>query len=260
MTEFDSPVAKVLAVLADVARNGTTAASAVAERLRLPVSTVHRIASELERLGYLQRAPGTRDWMVAAPTIDIAVDTLTASAALAKPQAILRETSEQLGEMCTLGVRRADEVVYVASVEPQKNLALSFRAGRRAPLHCTSSGRLFLAREDDATIADYLASITLTAYTPMTVTDPHRLAKIIRRIREQGYAVTSQEYVLHIAGAAVPIVGADGTMYGTLGVTAPEVRTGSAKLRTLVPALKAAALRLARCFGEQPPERLAKSA
>jgi len=260
MNAFDSPVAKVLAVLAEVAKTGVAAVSSLSERLQLPVSTVHRIATELERLGYLRRVPGTRDWTVAAPTIELAVDALAASASLAKPQAILREVSEQLGEMCTFGVRRADEVVYVASAEPLQDLTLSFRAGRHGPLHCTSSGRLFLAQHDDAELAAYLAGVELKAYTTLTITDPYRLAKIVRRVREQGYAVTSQEYVMYVAGAAVPVCGPDGTMYGTLGVSAPEVRTGPTKLRALVPALKKAAIRLASCFADQAPDRAARSA
>lgn len=260
MYAYDSPAAKVLAVLTEVAKGGVAAASTLADRLGLPVSTVHRIGMELERLGYLQRVPGTRDWTVAAPTIDMAVDVLAASAGLAKPQAILREISEQLGEMCTFGVRRADEVVYIASAEPQQELTLSFRAGRHGPLHCTSSGRLILAQYDDGALDDYLRSVELKAYTSLTVTDPFRLAKIVRRAREQGYAITSQEYVMHIAGAAVPVLGPDGAMFGTLGVSAPDVRCGPTKLRAMIPALKAAAFRLAGCFADQSPQQLARSA
>lgn len=260
MTVFDSPVAKVLAVLADVARAREAAANSIAERLQLPVSTVHRIATELERLGYLQRVPGTRSWTTAPRTIGIAVDVLEASLQLARPQAILREITDRLGEMCTFGIRRGDEVVYLASAEPQQEVTLSFRAGRTGPLHCTSSGRLFLARYDDDELAAYLEGTTLRSYTPFTVTDPRRLVQIVRQVREQGYAVTSQEYVLHIAGAAVPVIGADSVLYGSLGISAPEIRTGPERLASFIPELQEEARRLAKCFAPRPPLRLARSA
>ena len=253
MTVFDSPVAKVLAVLSEVARTREAAASAIAERLQMPVSTVHRIASELERLGYLQRVPAGRSWTVAPSTIGFAVDVLEASSQLAKPQAILREVSAELGEMCTFGVRRSDEVVYLASAEPpQQELSLSFRAGRSGPLHCTSSGRLFLARYDDGELEAYLTGLALKAYTPFTVTDHRRLQEIVRRVREDGFAVTSQEYVLHIAGVAVPIESPDGALYGSLGISAPEMRTGAERLAAMVPQLRDAASRLAECFAVRP--------
>ncbi|MGE0715014.1 MAG: IclR family transcriptional regulator [Alphaproteobacteria bacterium] len=260
MPEFDSPAAKVLAVMAEVARTREASVSGLALALRMPASTVHRIASELERLGYLQRVPGLRSWTVAAPAIELAADVLEAGSWLAKPQAILREISEQVGEMCTFGIRGVDEVVYVASAEPRQELALYFRAGRTGPLHCTSSGRLFLARFDDAELQRYLSGLELKAYTPSTVTDPARLLRIVRRVREQGYAVTNNEYVPHISGAAVPVVGPGDTMYGTLGVTAPEVRTGPQRLKALVPQLKAAATRLAACYRPRPDIALARSA
>jgi IclR family transcriptional regulator, acetate operon repressor len=243
-----SPTSKVLGVLGTVARLQQASVSAIAEELGLTLPTAHRICAEIERVGLLQRVPGTRLWTVALPMVDIACNALAAAAGSATAHAILRRLTHDTGEMCSIGVEVADEVVYIASAEPPNELTLFFRAGRRAPLYCTSSGRLFLSRLDDAAVRAYLAAAPLTAHTRYTIQDPRRLAAEIARIRTRGFAMTNQEYVLHIVGAAVPISGSNGTFYGALSIAAPLVRMDAARLRKTIPTLQEAAMQLAQCW------------
>lgn len=252
----DSPSARVLAVLCGVARLHAASVSSLAELLDLPIATTHRICSELERLGYLQRVPGTRLWTVAQRLVGLAASTLTAAIDSLTTNAILRELTEKVGEVSSFAVHRDEEVLYVASVESPRELTLSFRAGRKAPLFCTSSGRLFLARLDDQALSRYLRATRRSAFTRYTVTDPRKLLVIIRRVREQGYAMTNQEYVLHIVGAAVPVIGRNGTFFGAVSIAAPDVRAGKARLRGFLPALKSAATRLAEALSQQPTRAL----
>lgn len=217
----------------------------------MPVATAHRICNELDRLGYLQRVPGTRLWTVAYRLVGLGADALTAAAVGLPATAILRELTEKLGEVSSFAVQSGDEVLYVASVESPHALTLSFRAGRRAPLFCTSSGRLFLSRLDDQTISRYLNAARRRAFTRYTVTDPRELLAIIRRVRKQGYAMTSQQYVLHVVGAAVPVTAKDGTFFGALSVAAPDVRTGPGRMQGFLSALKSAATRLAEALAQQ---------
>ena len=249
---LDSPSARILATLGAVARLHAASVSVLAERLDLPVATAHRICGELERLGYLQRVPGTRLWTVAHRLVGLAANALSAAVGSLATNAILRELTDKVGEVSSFAVQSGEEVLYVASVESPHALTLSFHAGRRAPPFCTSSGRLFLARLDDEAVARYLQATRRPAFTRHTVTDPRRLLSIIRRVRVQGYAVTSEEYVLHVVGAAVPVAGKDGTFFGAVSIAAPAVRTGKTKMRQLLPALKIAASRLAEALSPQP--------
>lgn len=248
-----SPTAKMLRVLHAVARRANEPMVAVADELGLAPPTVHRICTELERLGYLQRAPGTRRFVVARQLVAMAADVLRASFSLAAPQAVLRRLSEEIGEMCSLAILDGIEVVYIASAEPAQRETLTFRAGRRAPVHCTSSGRLFLAHMDEAELGRLLKVIPLRRHTRFTVTDPVALGAEIQRIRRRGYAITSQEYVLHILGAAVPVVDGNGRMIAALSVAAPTVRMSLNGVRRVVPRLRQASATLERLL--EPPRR-----
>ena len=243
---LDSPAAKVMAVLDAVARLRASPLSALAEQLDMPTPTAHRICRELERLGWLQRLPGSRLWTVARALVDLSANALASASNSATTHAILRTLTAEIGEMCSFAVQVGDEVVYIASAEPPQELTLSFRAGRKAPLFCTSSGRLFLARQDDAALVRYLEAAERPAFTRYTVTDPKKLLAIIRRVRAAGHAVTEQEYMPHVVGAGVPVVGPNDVLYGVLSVAAPDVRCSTKRLERLMPALKRAAARLSQ--------------
>lgn len=245
---LDSPSAKVIAVLDAVASRGIASVSAIASELSIPPPTIHRIAIELERLGYLQREPGSRQLTISEPLVHLASNVLLAASGRVTAQAVLRKVSESIGEMCSLGVQVGDEVVYIASVEPQQALMLSFRAGRKAPLFCTSSGRLFLARLPDEELRAYLEGSRRKAYTSYTRTSTDRIMTDIRTVRAQGFAISNQEYILHIVGAAVPVLTAEGKIIAALSVAALNVRVSLERLRQFVPELRSAAAELASSF------------
>jgi IclR family transcriptional regulator, acetate operon repressor len=255
---LDSPAAKVLAALAAIARHKAVAVSAIAQYLDLPLPTAHRICAELERLGYVRRVPGTRHWTVARPFVDVAADAIAAAAGDAVIDAVLVGVTNKIGEMCSFAVQVGDEVVYVASTEAPHGVTLSFHAGRRAPLFCTSSGRLFLSALDETELESYLAVADFKAFTPFTVTSRKNLVETIRRVRRQGYAITSQEYVLHVVGTAVPVRTREGRLYGAVSVAAPDVRMNPKSLRGILPLLYEAADRLVATLG-LPGERMAGS-
>jgi DNA-binding IclR family transcriptional regulator len=243
-----SPAGRVLTVLSAVARLDAPSISILASELELPIATAHRICGQLQRLGYLQRRPGSRRWTVAPALVRLSTDVLRSAASAAPVSAILKDLTAQVAEMSSFAIQVGDEVVYVASVESPHSLTLSFRAGRTAPLFCTSSGRLFLARLHDQELTRYLRATRWPAYTRFTETDSKKLIATVGRIRTQGYAITSQEYVLHIVGAAVPVLSGDGIFYGALSIAAPDVRLTPHRLKKLIGTLKSAAHRLAKAL------------
>jgi DNA-binding MarR family transcriptional regulator len=107
--KLDSPAAKVMAVLDAVARLRAAPLHALAEQLDLPTPTAHRICRELERLGWLQRLPGSRMWTVTHALVDLSANVLAGATNSAAAQAILRALTREIGEMCSFAVQVDDE-------------------------------------------------------------------------------------------------------------------------------------------------------
>jgi IclR family acetate operon transcriptional repressor len=184
--------------------------------------------------------------------VDLAASALTRAATSAATSAILTSLAREIGEMTSFAVQLDDHVLYIASAEPPQELTLSFRAGRKAPLFCTSSGRPFLARLDDEALDQYLRNAELPAFTRYTNTDARKLRAELMNIRNRRYAITRQEYILHVVGAAVPVESASGVLYGALSIAAPDVRMDGAGLKRAIPVLVAASNKLAKSLAFVP--------
>jgi hypothetical protein len=62
------------------------------------------------------------------------------------------------------------------------------------------------------------------------VTDPKRLLAIIRRVRTAGYPVTEEDYILHVVGAGVPVIGPCGSWQHT--AAAPQLNIRGVPIRS----------------------------
>ncbi|MGI9384784.1 MAG: IclR family transcriptional regulator [Methyloligellaceae bacterium] len=242
------PVGKAFAVLEAFASRGAASLTEIALALGLPKTTVHRITTQLETLGYLQREPGSRKLSISTHLAMLASDLIAASMRLAPRHAVLQDLSMQLGESCSLALRVGYEIVYVDDVTAMSPLAFQFQTGRRSPLHCTSTGKLYLAQMSDAELERYLASETLVAHTPKTIVTSDRLRAVLADVAAGGFAASDEEYVLGVVGAAVPVRGAGGRLLAGLTVSIPAARMSYADLPGLRPALQTAAAKLTEIF------------
>ncbi len=143
-----------------------------------------------------------------------------------------------MGEHCQIGVVSGTDVVYVDSVRGARGASLQFEPGERAPIHCTSTGKLFLAELDDASLSSFLGNRPLPRHTASTVTDPAALCDQVREVRRRGWASTDGEYVAGVVGCAVPIRDRKGAMLASMAVAIPEARTKCRALHRVVPALR----------------------
>lgn len=248
---LNSPTSKIMGILREVTLNGGATLSTIAANLELPAPTVHRIVSELQRLGYLQRQQNDRIWRAGLGLVELSSATMRSATAISKVKIFVERLAEEIGETITFGTQAGDNVSYVLSVEVAIAQTLSFRAGRHGPLYCTSSGRIFLSRMSNEKLNNYLKTTPLKAYTTFTETHPEAIEKILTKIRRTGYAITLQEFVRHVNGAAVPVIDGSGHFYGTLGVSVPEFRGKSSRLRSFIPKLQDTATEIAKTLAER---------
>ena len=243
-----SPTAKMFAVLEVLAQRGSARLTDIAVELSVPKTTLHHIIAQLEELGFLQREPGGRQLTIAPRLAKLSSDILGATMRYAPRHAILERLAASLGESCSLGIRVAHEVVYLDDMTGPSPLAFNFQTGRRTPLYCTSTGKLFLSRMTPAELDRYLESEPLVEHTPKTITDPARLREVVAEIAESNFACSDDEFVLGVVGAAVPVTDKSGRMLAGLAVSIPGVRMSFSDLPKLKPALASAADELAHTF------------
>lgn len=158
---------------------------------------------------------------------------------------ILLGLAGELGEPCHLGVRSADEIVYVDAARTKRSAGLQFEPGRRAPMHCTSIGKIYLADLSEEELAWWLTHTDLPKLARATITSKPKLRSVVGEARKNGWAASIEEFAPGVVGCAVPVRLGNGKLLAGLGVSVPSARTTFSKLKAFVPVLKNAAHQIA---------------
>lgn len=245
-----SAVDRVLELIEAISRTGR--ALTVPELcgiLDLPKPTVHRLCQRLEAAGYLAREPGGRHYAIGGRLLRVSLDVMRGGAG-AERRAILKSVVDEIGETCNFTALAGDEVLYLDRVEARWPLRLHLEPGSRVPLHCTASGKLFLAHLPPFRRRGVLAALELSPFTPHTITDRAGFEKELAEIARIGHSLDREEFLLGLIAIAVPVKDASGATLAALACHAPSARLSLTRAADFLPVLQRAAQRLAETLPE----------
>ncbi|WP_329343863.1 IclR family transcriptional regulator [Streptomyces sp. NBC_00663] len=213
--------------------------SELSELAGLPKPTVHRLAADLVRLGWLERSGA--QYRLGAKLFELG--SLVPHRLDLREAALpfLQDLFEATRETVHLGVRDGMEVVYLERIHGHEALQLPSRIGGSLPLSCTGVGKALLAFLG-AELTEEVLSQPLPSLTPYSITDPVRLRTALEKIRVSGLAYEEQEAALEVSCIAAPVF-SGGTAVAALSVAVPRSRFSPAQL---APAVRTAALGLSR--------------
>ena len=215
-------------------------AQQVGERCGLSRTAARRYLLTLQHLGYVS-SDSKQFWLT--PRIMRLGQSYLSSARLPRiAQPVLQRVSASLQEVVYLAVLDEGEVVYVSRNGPNRAMSSGFVLGARVPGHVTSAGMLMLANLPSAQLEEWCASHEVPAYTPYTIATQEDLRKEIKRIRQQGWALSEQQFDLAFRGIAVPLKDLRGDLMGALSVLMPiQGESSEAVVKRIVPVLQEAA-------------------
>jgi len=224
--------------------------SQLAQRLSMPKTTLMRLLDALERAGYVAHAPAERGFVPGPAATTLALTLLRTPSFTRSCVAVLSQLVAALGEACNLTALDGDQIVYVARVETDEPLRLHFETGNRVPLHCTASGKLFLASMSHTERDRVLSRINLTRCTPRTLTDPTLLHSELDRLAARGIGIDNEEFVRGMTAVSVPVRDKQGRMVAAIACHAPTARASLDDLLRALPKLQQAAQAMQKVFIE----------
>jgi DNA-binding IclR family transcriptional regulator len=178
----------------------------------------------------------------------MAFDIMSNRALGAPRHAILQTLSDEVGETCNCTMLDGDHTVYFDRVEANWPYRIQLPVGTRLPLHCTASGKLFLAHMDSRARQRLIRAAPLKRFTDRTITDPEMLSQELKRIAGDGVGVDNEEFMAGMVAIAVPVFNAANEVCFTVAVHAPTVRKPLDALRQYLPALRKAAAAMASTY------------
>jgi DNA-binding IclR family transcriptional regulator len=214
-------------------------------RSGLPKPTVYRILGLLMRGGLVQREAFDKRYTVGPRTADLSLTVQMRSPLRARRHAILARLVEEIGETCNFTMLDGNEVLYLDRVETPEKVRLHMEVGSRVPLHCTASGKLFLAHLAPAQLRKVLGAGPLKRYTDRTVTGVDALERELRKIRAAGIGTDTGEFLLGSVCLAVPVTDTRARMCAAVAVHGPAPRMTLKRGYEFLPAMRRAAAEIA---------------
>ena len=214
-------------------------------RLGLPKVTTHRLCAQLLDGGYLARDVDERCFAVGPALRKLAFDTLNHGVVRGLRHEVLAALVTKVGETCNFPTRDGTQVLYIDRVEAQWPLRLTLDVGSHVPLHCTASGKLFLAAMPEEEREALIAQLPLTRMTRQTITSAKALKAECEAIAAQGHSNDREEFIAGLIAVAVPVRDESGRMRAAIALHAPSARLSLAEAQRQLPAMRAAAARMA---------------
>jgi IclR family transcriptional regulator, acetate operon repressor len=240
-----SSAERTLRLLQYVARNDRdTSVSEAAEALRLPKATVHRLCARLVADGFLVRDVDEHSYSAGPALRALAFDALAHGRLRALRHRLLAELVEDVRETCNFTTIDGARIVYLDRVEAQWPLRLTLDVGSHVPLHCTASGKLFLAMLPPPRSKSLIDATRLEASTPRTIVTARALADECERIRRAGHAEDREEFIAGLIAVAVPVLDAGGAIRAAIAMHAPVARVSMKEALRRLPRLRSAAQRM----------------
>ncbi len=260
MASSDTPAMRLFALLeAIAAKDQLYSLQGLVEQTGLPKPTLHRMLQQLETAGLLQREVDGRHYGMGTRLRRLAENLLFNDTLHGARHAVLRHLVDAVGESCNITALSGSEVVYLDRVETAAPLRFYLHPGSRVPVHCSASGKIFLAQMDAPQRRRLLTHGTLEAYTSKTLTDLKQIEREIARVRKDGYAIDNEEFLPGLLCIAALVPSASGPSNLCVAVQAPIMRLDLAKAKTLLPALQRAAESLSRIVSDSYLENHAQA-
>jgi len=254
----DTPNLRLFALLEVIAqKDAPFSLQAIVDDTGLPKPTLHRMLSQLETAGILQRDGNGRHYSTGQRLVRLAESLLFNSTTRGARHAILRRLVEAVGESCNLTAFSGNEVLYLDRVETAAPLRFTLQPGSRVPAHSSATGKLFLSQMAPAQRRRLLTAVPLESFTPNTISSVEALEFELDRVRSLGYAFDNEEFLPGLLCLGVLVPSARGTSNMGIALQAPVMRCSKEKALALLPTLREAADAIARINHDAAPEALA---
>lgn len=243
---------KALEVLEFLCEEGQGRVSALAKRLDIKYSTMHRILSTLVAAGFVEQDSETSQYRATLKIyrLGLKVRSKQPLAQLARPY--LEKLAARFQQTVNLAGFVDNHAVVIDRCQGDETFVTALTMGLQLPAYSTAFGKIFLAEMDEAALETYAAATRFQAFTSRTPTSLAELKPQLELIRDQGFAVDERELDDGVRCIAAPIRDERGRVIGALSISG---RTGTMTGRMLEECrqpLLAAAGALSAKLGHEP--------
>ncbi|EWH08805.1 IclR family transcriptional regulator [Catenovulum agarivorans DS-2] len=207
---------KILVMLAESDRGLT--ASEIENRLDMPHTTVFRILKTLihEQMASKQG----RHYFAGNSLLNIGLQMVSTNKLRERAVPVLHELSVLTGFSSHLAVPSGYNSLIIEVCDSPRPTKIASRQGTLAPLHCSSTGKIFMAHLYANKIEDIFNEVGFEKRTDKTLTTVAQIKEELKKVVAKGYAMDEREYTNEVRCLAAPIYDYRGNPVAAIGITA----------------------------------------
>lgn len=197
-------------------------AAEIARTLKLPVTTTLRIMATLQLEGYARKMEGRFE--LGPVLIHLGNASLAGTEIRTAALPILQQLTARTDETSHLAVPCDDHALIVAVQDSPHPLRAASRPGSLTELHCSSTGKSFIAFLHYHRLEELFGKSRLTKRTPRTQDTLAEVKREAALTRKRGFSLDDEEFNLGVRCCAAPVYSSDGNVVAAIGITAATVR------------------------------------
>ena len=252
MKKYGAPsVKKAFAILSAISSSKDgLGVSELAKKLKMAKSTVHGMTSALEELGAVMRDPLTKKYKLGFTLLEIGRSAYSQIDLQTSARPVTEELMEKTRTSVFLGILNGRQVTILDIVESRQDLNITAPVGSTIPLFAGAVGKVFLASMAEEQAAKIIKSKSLPRFTENSIVDTALYFQELKQVREKGYAVDDEEYILGVRAVASPLMGL-GQLRSAIWAVGFKASLDEKKMQTLTGETHKAAKTISRRIQEQ---------
>ena len=207
MKRYGAPsVKKAFAILRAISssKNGL-GVSEIARILNIAKSTVHGLTQALEEVGAVIRDQHTKRYKLGFALLEVGRQAYNQIDLKTLTRPVMEELMEKTRASVFVGSLNLNRVIVLDIVEARQDLKITAPVGTTMSLFAGAVGKVFLASMAAEDSERIIASEGLPRFTQNTIVEPDRYFQELQKVKDQGYALDDEEYILGVRAASAPI-------------------------------------------------------
>jgi len=210
----------------------------IVEETGIAKATAHRLLGELIDLGILSFNIESKRYRGSLKLASLGAGVIANFNLRNHVHPQLINLHQETKHTCNMGIKQGDVGIYADKIESQDyGIKLFSEVGKTFPLYCTALGKVLLAY-GPAAERKRILSLPMKPFTSKTVTDARQLAQQLATVREQGYALDSEEITRGIICIAAPVFGPNEDIICAISVTFPAYLAEERGIESDIEAIK----------------------
>jgi DNA-binding IclR family transcriptional regulator len=212
-------------------------------------AVTHRIVTSLVKRGYVIQKEKRGKYSLGLKFLEFSyvIRKNIEIANIADP--FLLDLNKEADEAVTLAILDSNEILVIERLDVSHDLNVSGAVGKRAPLHSTAIGKLFLAHMSHKERETFFKGDTIKKHTKNTITDFEEMEKELDLFRVEGCTFDREETALGVWSVAAPVYNFAGKIATGVAIVAPTIRINDQNIKRMISLAKSCAANISRNMG-----------